>query len=154
MPTYAQGQIVVEDQVGVYHCIARCLRRAFLCGVDTYTGQDLSHRKDWILDRMRKLARLFAIEVCCYSVMRNYLHVVLRNRPGIAEQWSDDEIDLRWRRVFRPRPGVALTESFNFSRQAITNTRRSSRRARSRSATRLREPMSRQIAPNDNLMGV
>ena len=29
MPTYARGQIVVEDQVGVYHCIARCVRRAF-----------------------------------------------------------------------------------------------------------------------------
>jgi hypothetical protein len=39
MPTYARRQIVVEDQVGVYHCIARCVRRAFLCGVDAYTGQ-------------------------------------------------------------------------------------------------------------------
>ena len=58
------GQIVVEDLVGVYHCIARCVRRAFLCGVDTYTGQDFSHRKEWILDRMRALAGLFAIEVC------------------------------------------------------------------------------------------
>jgi hypothetical protein len=45
MPTYARGQIVVEDMVGVYHCIARCVRRAFLCGVDPYTGLDYSHRK-------------------------------------------------------------------------------------------------------------
>ena len=45
MPTYGRGQIVVEDQVGVYQCIARCVRRAFLCGVDPYTGQDFSHRK-------------------------------------------------------------------------------------------------------------
>jgi len=29
MPTYARGQIVVEDVVGVYYCIARCVRRAF-----------------------------------------------------------------------------------------------------------------------------
>ncbi len=92
MPTYARGQIVVEDQVGVYHCIARCVRRAFLCGVDPYTGQDFSHRKEWILDRMRELAGLFAIEVCGYSVMSNHLHLVLRNRRDIAEQWSDDEI--------------------------------------------------------------
>jgi hypothetical protein len=103
MPTYARGQIVVEDQVGIYHCIARCVRRAFLCGVDPYTGQDFSHRKDWIFDRMRELAGLFAIEVCGYSVMSNHLHLVLRNRPDIAEQWSDDEIALRWRRVFPPR---------------------------------------------------
>ena len=60
MPTYARRQIVVEDAVGVYHCIARCVRRAFLCGVYPYTGKDYSHRKEWILDRMRELAgRLF-----------------------------------------------------------------------------------------------
>jgi hypothetical protein len=157
MPTYARGQIVVEDQVGVYHCIARCVRRAFLCGVDPYTGQDFSHRKEWILDRMRELAGLFAIEVCGYSVMSNHLHLVLRNRPDIAEQWSDDEIALRWRRIFPPRddatgepvepaehdlaieelsllarptrgPGSSRRgESFNFSRQVITHARRSSR---------------------------
>ncbi len=103
MPTYARGQIVVEDMVGVYHCIARCVRRAFLCGIDPYTGQDYSHRKEWILDRLRELAGLFAIEVCGYSVMSNHLHLVLRNRPDIAEQWSADEIALRWCRVFPPR---------------------------------------------------
>ena len=86
MPTYARRHIVVEDSVGVYHCIARCVRRAFLCGVDPYTGKDYSHRKEWILDRMRELAGLFAIEVCGYSVMSNHLHLVLRNRPDIAEQ--------------------------------------------------------------------
>jgi REP element-mobilizing transposase RayT len=103
MPTYARGQIVVEDMVGVYHCIARCVRRAFLCGIDPYTGQDYSHRKEWILDRLRDLAGLFAIEVCGYSVMSNHLHLVLRNRPDIAEQWSADEIALRWCKVFPPR---------------------------------------------------
>jgi hypothetical protein len=45
MPTYAQGQIVVEDMVGVYHCIARCVRRALLCGIDPYTGQDYRTRQ-------------------------------------------------------------------------------------------------------------
>ena len=106
MPTYARRQIVVEDQVGVYHCIARCVRRAFLCGVDTYTGQDYSHRKEWILDRLRELAGLFAIEVCGYSVMSNHLHLILRNRPDIAGRWSADEIALRWLRIFPARDDV------------------------------------------------
>ena len=103
MPTYSRRQIVVEDEVGVYHCISRCVRRAFLCGVDTYSGQDYSHRKEWILDRLRELAGLFGIEVCGYSVMSNHLHLVLRNRPDIAGRWSADEVALRWRRVFPTR---------------------------------------------------
>ena len=70
---------------------------------DPYTGQDYSHRKEWILDRLRELAGLFSIEVCGYSVMSNHLHLVLRNRPDIAEQWSDDEVALRWCKVFPHR---------------------------------------------------
>jgi hypothetical protein len=45
MPTYARRQIVIEDRVGVYHCIARCVRRAFLCGTDPYTGQDYTPQR-------------------------------------------------------------------------------------------------------------
>ena len=71
MPTYSRRQIVVEDEVGVYHCVARCVRRAFLCGIDSYTGQDYSHRKEWILDRLRDLAGLFAIEVCNQAAGRS-----------------------------------------------------------------------------------
>ena len=43
--------------------------------------------KEWILDRLRELAGLFAIEDCGYSVMSNHLHLVLRNRPDIAGQY-------------------------------------------------------------------
>jgi len=103
MPAYARREIVIEDTVGVYHCIARCVRRAFLCGTDPYTGQDYSHRKEWILDRLRDLAGLFSVEVCGYSVMSNHLHLVLRIRPDVAGQWSDDEVAQRWCKVFPPR---------------------------------------------------
>ncbi len=36
-------------------------------------------------------------------MMSNNLHLVLRNRPDIAEQWSADVIALRWCRIFPPR---------------------------------------------------
>ena len=73
MPAYVRRDIVDEDRVGVYHCIARCVRRAFLCGTDSYTGRDYGHRKAWVLDRLRQLAGLFGVEVCDYAIMSNHL---------------------------------------------------------------------------------
>ncbi len=49
VPASARRDIVQQAFVGVYHCIARCVRRAFLCGTDSYSGRDYSHRKAWIL---------------------------------------------------------------------------------------------------------
>jgi hypothetical protein len=54
MPTYARSQIVLEDQVGVYHCIARCVRRAFVSGVDPYTGQDFLSKLSWFMRCLRE----------------------------------------------------------------------------------------------------
>jgi hypothetical protein len=41
MPAYARSHIVPLDEVGVYHCMAQCVRRAFLCGVDPLTNHRL-----------------------------------------------------------------------------------------------------------------
>ena len=35
--------------------------------------------------------------------MSNHLHVILRVRPDLAQEWSDDEAALRWRLLYRPR---------------------------------------------------
>ena len=56
MPAYARRQIVDESVVGVYHCMARCVRRAFLCGVDRYSGRNFDHRKTWVRQRLEELA--------------------------------------------------------------------------------------------------
>ena len=103
MPASAHRDIVHEECIGVYHCIARCVRRAFLCGTDSYSGRDYSHRKAWILDRLRALAGLFGVDVCGYAIMSNHLHLVLRNRPDCVEQWTDAEVALRWRKLFPQR---------------------------------------------------
>jgi hypothetical protein len=93
----------LRRKVGIDHCIARCVRRAFLCGDDPLTGKNHDHRKEWIRAQLQKLASFFAIEVCGYAVMSNHLHVVLRVRPDLAREWTDDEVALRWRLLFPPR---------------------------------------------------
>ncbi len=36
------------EQTTYSHCIARCVRRALLCGDDHVTGKSFEHRKDWV----------------------------------------------------------------------------------------------------------
>jgi len=95
-----RGRYVIEGQEGVYHCFSRCVRRAFLYGFDAFTRRDFSHRKAWLVERLRFLAGIFAIEVCAYAVMENHYHAILRTRPDIVAQWSDREVASRWLRLF------------------------------------------------------
>ena len=100
MPAYARCEIVDESVVGIYHCTSRCVRRAFLCGDDPASGRNFEHRKAWLRERLEALAGVFAIDILGFAVLSNHLHLLLRNRPDVAGQMSDEEVASRWQRIF------------------------------------------------------
>jgi hypothetical protein len=75
--TRARNQLISPETTPYYHCISRCVRRAFLCGEDSLTGKNYEHRKAWVIKRLRELAEVFAIDICAYAVMSNHY----RKRP-------------------------------------------------------------------------
>ena len=98
--TRARYTQVSLDSTSYYHCICRCVRRAFLCGQDHYSGQDYEHRRQWVVDRLAVLGEVFAIDLCAYAVMSNHYHVVLRINQKKALSWSDQEVAERWMQLF------------------------------------------------------
>jgi REP element-mobilizing transposase RayT len=98
--TQPRNRLVSLGDTPYYHCVTRCVRRAFLCGKDPSTGADCNHRRQWVVDRMNELVRIFAIDVCSYSVMSNHYHIVIRVDPGKAQQWSEKAVVSRWLNIY------------------------------------------------------
>lgn len=95
--TMARSRLVDPSVTRWYHCVTRCVRRAFLLGDEKY------NRKEWIENRLEELADCFAVAVGGFSVMNNHLHVLLRLDPNVAAAWSDEEVVRRWGRLCPPR---------------------------------------------------
>ena len=60
-------------------------------------------RKEWIENRIKELAEIFAVGIGGFSVMDNHLHLLVRLDPDVAKSWSDEEVVRRWGRLFPPR---------------------------------------------------
>jgi hypothetical protein len=97
----AREPLVCLDSTPYYHRISRCVRRAWLCGEAPYTGQSFEHRRQWVLDRMRKLVNIFAINVCAYAILSNHFHVVLHVDVDKAKDWSDRQVIEQWTRLYK-----------------------------------------------------
>lgn len=102
---------IVQDGVKVYHCVSKCVRHAYLCGTESYSGKGYDHRKDWIRSRIRQLSAGYAVEVTAYSIMSNHLHVVLRTQPDWVDKWSDKEVAERWLKLSAKSRQTAETDN-------------------------------------------
>ena len=100
-----------------YHCVSRCVRRAFLCGRDAVTGFNFDHRRAWIEQRLQELAGIFAIDLCAYAVMSNHYHVVLHLNTDQLRRWDDGEIISRWKLLHRLPAGFEAADDRTVARQ-------------------------------------
>jgi hypothetical protein len=100
MPRPLRSELFLPHEVSICHVVQRCVRRMFLAGLDDETGKDYTYRREWIRQRLEKLASVFAIDVLTYAILSNHLHVVIRNRPDVVKTWSDKEVALRWLQIF------------------------------------------------------
>ena len=98
--TLPRKSLISLHDTPYYHCVSRCVRRAFLCGIDNYSGKNYEHRRGWLQYLLFRTADVFAVKLCSYAVMSNHYHVVLHVRPDLANNWSDLEVVKRWHCLF------------------------------------------------------
>lgn len=140
--------------------VSRCVRRQFLCGQDSLTGRDFSHRRDWIRARIFELADIFAIEICAYAVMSNHVHLVLTIRQDVALEWDEQEVAKRWLRLFGGRPivknwlaGSPQSEAQEAAALELIRTYRERLHDLSWFMRCLNEPIARMANAEDNVTG-
>lgn len=83
--TRARYQQVSLGDTPYYHCICRCVRRAFLCGKDHYSGQDYEHRRQWVVDRLAPLVDVF---LCCLFCFSDFWHLPSKRKISLTLRWQ------------------------------------------------------------------
>jgi len=96
--TIARSQQICIQDTPYYHIVSRCVRRAYLCGEDTLTGESFEHRRQWLIDRIKKVTSIFAIDVCSYAIMNNHFHLVLK--IGANDNWTDKQVLITWQTLY------------------------------------------------------
>ncbi len=85
--TKPRSQQISLDDTPFYHCVSRCVRRAFLCGFDQLTNRSYEHRRQQIQDDMLRLSSVFYIDIAAFAIMPNHHHTVLcvRREDALAD---------------------------------------------------------------------
>ena len=94
--TTARKQLISIEATPYYHCVSRCVRRSFLCGEDKQNQVSYEHRREWIVNKMHSLSKLYCIDICAYAIMSNHYHLVVNINQTKAMALSDHQVVERW----------------------------------------------------------
>ena len=92
--TQARKTLVDPAHAASYHCVSRCVRRAWLCGFDDYFGKSFEHRKPWVERRILELGDIFACGIYAYAVMSNH-HFFTGHPPQFSLILAHSQTNLR-----------------------------------------------------------
>ncbi|NHO68550.1 transposase [Aestuariicella hydrocarbonica] len=150
--------LVSTSDTPYYHCLSRCVRRAFLCGTDSVNGQSYEHRRQWVEERIRLLSSLFAIDICAYAVMSNHYHIVVKLNS--SESWTDTDVLDRWLTLYkgpllvqRYRQGEVLSAAEKTTVSDIIEVWRQRLQSLSWFMKSLNEPIARMANAEDHCSG-
>ncbi len=71
-----------------------------MCGEYKYSGQSFEHRRQWMIERIRFLTNIFAIDICSYAIMSNHYHLVLHIKEQEIDAYSEQDICDNWCRLY------------------------------------------------------
>ena len=83
------ARIVIPDEPAVYHMMSRTALDGFPLG---------DVEKDFLVDLIRRLSRIYFVEIFGFSIMSNHFHLLLRMLPEKAI--SDNDVKKRYERLY------------------------------------------------------
>ena len=93
-------ELISLEATPYYHCVSRCVRRAFLCGTDN-EGRSFEHRRGWIEHLLLEQAKVYCIDIAAYAVMSNHFHAVLHINQAKSKTLTDIEVVQRWHLLYK-----------------------------------------------------
>ncbi len=83
------ARIVIPDEPAVYHIMSRTALDGFPLG---------DVEKDFLVDLIRRLSRIYFVEIFGYTIMSNHFHLLLRMLP--EKSISDEDVKKHYERLY------------------------------------------------------
>lgn len=97
MASCARSKDVQDDAVGIYHAWSRCVQQLPIFGYDKASDCDFSYRRIWLESLIGYQTKVFAVDLGNFNILSNHFHLIVRNRPDLVQQWSDEMVAARWK---------------------------------------------------------
>jgi hypothetical protein len=100
MPGTSRKDIIREGEIATYHIWSQTALQRFLLGRDYGLQQNNEHRRAWCDSLLNHLAKVFVIDVGSFDPLDNHFHLILRSRPDLVLNLTDEEVAFRWRQAW------------------------------------------------------